>query len=98
MSETMKYRDLYYIAKFGDGTMIDDGIRIATKIPNWNAPPVTHYELWEGSEKGNFYVGPGPLGTVFAANIRIPCQNISWVGQFWTSTTRGKVKGGPTSK
>lgn len=75
--DTVKYRDLWYIAKYGDGTMIDDAIRIATKIPNWNAPPTTHWEGWEPDKDGDFRGG----------------ISRSFYGQCWTSTTRGNDNG-----
>lgn len=87
MSETVKYRDLWYIAKYGDGSIIDDLIRIATKIPNPNALQTTHFELWEPEP---LYKKP-QLTEYVGMGFR---HGNKYLGQCWTSTTRGKVKGG----
>ncbi len=74
------YYDLWYIAKWGDGSFIDDGIRLATKLPNWGAPPTTHYEL-----------GVPLLGHSF--RWRNVDGKLCFTGNCYTSTTRGKHNG-----
>ena len=84
MSETKKFRILYYIYL---GHWLNRGIAAATWPANMNTEPVSHAELWEPDEGGVF---GGIVDVGYADYVPVRC----FVGQCWTSTTR-KVKGDP---
>ena len=86
MSETVKFRVLYYIYL---GHWLNRGIAAATWPPNMNTEPGSHTELWEPSPTGAFYshlvVDSFDIGNVIGYGKPM--------GQCWTSTTRGKANG-----
>lgn len=80
MSDLMTYYDLWYIAKWWDGESVDDGIRLATKLPNWNTPPTTHYELLVPMPERPF-------------RWKNEDGKLRFSGDCYTSTTRDGAKG-----
>ena len=85
MSETVKFRILYYIYT---GHWLNRGILAATWLPNIGSEPVSHAELWESNMDGNFQF-PQEYATGHGNRA------IDWpyTGQCWTSTTRDDLNG-----
>ncbi len=75
MSETVKYRCLWYIYR---GHWLNRGILAATWLPNIGTEPVSHCEVWE-----RYY--PGAFSYLFETDTG---YETAYYGQCWTSTTR----------
>ena len=88
--ETVEYHDLWYIAKWGDGDVVDNAIQLATKLPNWNAPPITHYSLWTPDWEGTFRFSLTGNRNSDGTKMEL---GVGYLGACWTSTTRGDNNG-----
>ena len=86
MSETVPIRELWYINK---KKWLNRFIAAATKLPNWDTEPVSHCEVWEPEASdlcnSQLFLMPAPPPNTF--------DNVIYLGQCWTSTTRGKANG-----
>ena len=83
MSEMVKIRELWYINK---QKLLNRAIAAATWPFNRDTEPVSHCSEWEPDENGEF----GGMIDMGYADV-VMCR--AFVGQCWTSTTRGDANG-----
>lgn len=66
----IEVRAAYYLAKWGDGHILDNLIAMYTWIFNPRTPPVSHEEKWFPNKRGQFIVGDKPVGRCFSSTMR----------------------------
>ncbi len=87
MSETVPIRELWYI---NPKKLLNRLIAATTWLPNMDTEPVSHTEVWEPGKNGNFIE---ITYTPRYGDIPPHDPGIIYLGQCWTSTTRGDANG-----